>query len=187
MCWNTRTTTRVRQYRFRIARDTRRYHTCLLQSISENTMLMYMYVHNLRTQITVLIRFGTRAPPGWLVHMQERKQVLCYLRQYVDIFILVQRPSACTTHSTTPLFNKPSAATTRLSLCTEACSMYSQYNAIIFAIRLFYYTQELGSDWHQSHSTRCIMPHTSVWAINTTQTKTGYDFNKQRTKLTCPY
>ena len=63
--------------------------------------------------------------------MQREKQVPGSLRQYVDIFVLVQRPSACTTHSATPLFNKPSAATTRLSLCTEACSMHSQQNALI--------------------------------------------------------
>ena len=64
MCGKTRTTSRVRQYRFCIARDTPRYHTCSLQSVGENAMLMHMYVYNLRTQITVLIRFGTRAPSG---------------------------------------------------------------------------------------------------------------------------
>ena len=53
------TTRRVWPYRFRIARDTRRYNTCALQSVSENAMLiMHMtcsLVHNNRTQITVLI------------------------------------------------------------------------------------------------------------------------------------
>ena len=38
----TRTTTRVRQYRFWIARNTPHNHTPLLQSVGENAMLMHM-------------------------------------------------------------------------------------------------------------------------------------------------
>ena len=111
--------------------------------------------------------------------MQRGKQVPGCLRQYVDIFVLVQRPSACTHAYWKPPFTKPSAATTRLSLCTEAC-MYWQHNAYILpATRLFCYTQTLEPDWHQSQSMHCSMPHTAVWTINMTQTKTGYNFYQQ--------
>ena len=41
------------------------------------------------------------------------------------------------THFETPIFNKPSAATTRFSLCTEACSTYSQHSAIFFLDKIF--------------------------------------------------
>ena len=116
VCGNTRTTTRVRQYRFCIARDAPQNYTPSLRSVGENAMLMHMCAYRSSNAHYGFIRFGTRAPPGELVHMQRGKQVTGFLRQYVDIFLLVQRPSACTTHSITPLFNKPSAPTTTLAM-----------------------------------------------------------------------
>ena len=68
-------------------------HTPSLQYVGENAMLMYMYVYNLRTQITVLfdLEHEVLARP-----YAGGKQVPGSLWQYVNIFVLVERPSACT-------------------------------------------------------------------------------------------
>ena len=120
-----------------------RHAACTRQD--SNAMLMHMNVYNLRTQITVSygLEHELLQADSALIKRESKYEVLCG-NTWTSLF-------SCSghrlthTHFKTPLFNKPSAATTRLSLCREACSMY--------ATRLFCYTEALNPRHHpQKHA-----------------------------------
>ena len=123
------------------------------------------------------------------VHMHGGKQVPGSLRQYVDIFVLMQRPSAYTHAFKNRPFNEPSAATTRFSLYTEGCSMYSQayHSALFFRDKIILL--------HTSTQTRLrpVAKHALYRAayccmdnkLNHTPRR-GRVFNKQSTPHACP-